>query len=153
MILCVAATATQLEMLSPLILGLHVMWKTPWTRSTSSSDDRGFTCQSVFIILPRFVLYSSRFNLRYVKYFPIAACFFFFFSLPLSLVLWTPKKKREYADRIRSCSVWITSTRNARWRYVVVFAAHPSSKPARIQGKSNYRKWIRTCSKKAESVW
>lgn len=70
-ILCAAATATQLELLSALILGLHVMWKTPWAVSTSSSDDRGFTCQLVFIILLRFVVYSTEFNLSYVKYFPI----------------------------------------------------------------------------------
>lgn len=78
MILCVAATATQLELLSPLILGLHVMWKTPWAGSTSSSDDRGFTCQLGFIILSRFVVYSTEFNVSYVKYLPIAVFFFFF---------------------------------------------------------------------------
>lgn len=71
MILCVAATATQLELLSPLILGLHVMWKTPWVGSTSSSDDRSFTCQFLFIIPLRFVVYSTEFNFSYVKYFPV----------------------------------------------------------------------------------
>lgn len=48
------------------------MWKTPWADSTSSSDDRGFTCQLLFIILLRFVVYSTEFNLSYVKYFPTA---------------------------------------------------------------------------------
>lgn len=52
------------------------MWKTPWAGSTSSSDDRGFTCQLVFIIPSRFVAYSTEFNLSYVKYFPIAVFFF-----------------------------------------------------------------------------
>lgn len=44
-------------------------------RSTSSSDDRGFTCQLVFIIPLRFVVYSTGINLSYVKYFPIAVFF------------------------------------------------------------------------------
>lgn len=78
MILCIAATAMQLELLSPLILGLHVMWKTPRAGSISSSDDRGFTCQSIFIIPSRFMVYSTKFNFSYVKYFPIAASFKWF---------------------------------------------------------------------------
>lgn len=77
MILCVAATATQLEMLSSLILGLHVMWKTPWACSTSSSDDRGFTCQLVFIILSRFVVYSLNSALAMLN---ISPSLFFFFQ-------------------------------------------------------------------------
>lgn len=58
------------------------MWKTPWAGSTSSSDDRGFTCQLLFIIPSRFVVYSTEFNLSYVKYFPLRfpVFFFFFFS-------------------------------------------------------------------------
>lgn len=110
MILCVAATATQLELLSPLILGLHVMWKTPRADSTSSSDDRAFTCQLVFIIPSRFVVYSTKFNLSYVKYFPITVVFFFFF-------------KDEYRDCILFCSFWIKPATNRRisWHHVSFF--------------------------------
>lgn len=53
------------------------MWKTPWASSTSSLDDRGFTCQLVFIMLPRFVVYSTEF-VSYVKYFPVAVVQFCF---------------------------------------------------------------------------
>lgn len=144
MILCVAATATQLEMLSPLILGLHVMWKTPWTRSTSSSDDRGFTCQSVFIILPRFVLYSSRFNLRYVKYFPIAACF----SLSLSRPLNAEKEKR-----ICGSHLVVLCLNHINQKCTLALCRGFTSRQTRPDSeKFNYGKWIRTCGKKAESV-
>lgn len=86
------ARATQLELLSPLILGLHVMWKTPWASSASSSDDRGFTCQLVFVIPLRFVVYFSKFNHSYVKYFPTAVFFF---------------HKEKYGDYILFYSFWI----------------------------------------------
>lgn len=148
MILCVAAAATQLEMLSPLILGLHVMWKTPWTRSTSSSDDRGFTCQSVFIILPRFVLYSSRFNLRYVKYFPIAACFF---SLSLSS---SERWERKENMRIAFGRALFESYQPEMRAGVTSWSLPRTSRQTRPDsGKFTYRKRIRTCGRKAESVW
>lgn len=113
MILRVAATATQLELLSPLILGLHVMWKTPWACSTSSSDDRGFTCQLVFIIPSRFVVYSTEFNLSYVKYFPIAVFLFIFYFL------FFKGSKKNTDDYILFCSFWIKS--NAACGYIASF--------------------------------
>lgn len=79
MILCIAATAMQLELLSPLILGLHVMWKTLWAGSISSSDGRGFTCQLVFIIPSWFVVYSTQFSFSYVENLPVAVFLFFLF--------------------------------------------------------------------------
>lgn len=104
MILCVAAAATQLELLSPLILGLHVMWKTPWAGSTSSSDDRGFTCQLVFTIPSRFVVYSTESTPSYVKYFPI-----------------TVRLKDGHRDYILFCTFWIRSATNRAWRSTGLF--------------------------------
>lgn len=139
MILCVAATATQLEMLSSLILGLHVMWKTPWACSTSSSDDRGFTCQLVFIILSRFVVYSLNSALAMLNISPSL-----FFFLPKA-------EKEEYGDYILFCSVWIISIKDW-WKFFcglllsTLFRTCPNSRKL-ILGNGF------TPAVKPESVW